>query len=213
MNTVFPSSRLGHVIRLAALICCMYLPIVAEAQYLEANPGRRVFVEDEILRLVPPAAGLGLGLLGVEADHGFKERLAVTATSGLFVVGSVYGLKHLVARERPDGSDLHSFPSGHAAIAFWGAEIVREEYGWGWGLGAYAVAGGVAALRLVHEQHWATDVLAGAAIGILGARIGYWLLPWEQRLFGWTSAAHQTVIAPTYSPRAGAVQLTFSRCF
>ena len=183
------------------------------AQYTSGTTGRTVFIEDEILRLVPPAAGLGLGLLGVEAEHPFKERLAATATSGIFVVGSVYALKYFVDRERPLGGRMDSFPSGHSAIAFWGAEIVREEYGWGWGIGAYAIAGGVAALRLYHDQHWPTDVLAGAAIGVLGARIGYWLLPWERRLFGWDQTSSQTVIQPTYSPRAGALQLTISKTF
>ena len=196
---------------------CVFVAIFSatrlDAQYRDGAAERTVFIEDEILRLVPPAAGLGLGLLGVEATHPFKERLAATATSGIFVVGSVYALKHFVDRERPLGDRMDSFPSGHAAVAFWGAEIVREEYGWGWGLGAYAVAGTVAALRLYHEQHWATDVLAGAAIGVLGARIGYWLLPWERRLFGWDQTPSQTLIHPTYSPHAGALQLTFSKTF
>ena len=75
------------------------------------------------------------------------------------------------------------------------------------------MAGGVAALRLYHNQHWPTDVLAGAAIGVLGARIGYWLLPWERRLFGWDQPSSRTVIHPTYSPRAGALQLTISKTF
>ena len=177
-----------------------------------ALPARGQYVADEVLRLVPPAAGLTLGALGVPAEHPFRERAAVMATSGIVVAGSVYLLKQGVQRERPNGQGMDSFPSGHTAIAFWGAEIVREEYGWGWGAGAYAVAGGVAALRLYHQEHWATDVLAGAAIGVLGARIGYWLLPWERRLFGWDESA-RTAIVPTYAPRPGAVQLTFSRFF
>lgn len=179
-----------------------------------ATPARaqQFYVADELLRLVPPAAGIALGEFGVPARHEFRERFAVMATSGLITVASTYGLKHMVVRERPDGSGFDSFPSGHASIAFWGAEIVREEYGWGWGAGAYAIATGVSALRLYHEKHWATDVLAGAGIGILSARIGYLLLPWERRIFGWDGTS-QAMVAPSYNPRAGAVQVTFSKSF
>lgn len=209
MNDAFRRKRIYGLF----LVILFFSTTLLHAQYTNGTAGRSFFIEDEILRLVPPAAGLGLGLLGVEASHPFKERFVATATSGFFVVGSVYALKHFVDRERPLGERMDSFPSGHAAIAFWGAEIVREEYGWGWGIGAYAVAGGVAALRLYHNQHWPTDVLAGAAIGVLGARIGYWLLPWERRLFRWDQQSSQTVIHPTYSPRAGALQLTISKTF
>lgn len=168
------------------------------------------FLADDLLRFVPAIAGLGLGEFGVEAEHPFVERLAVTATSGIAVIGSVYALKYLVHRERPYGQGMDSFPSGHTALAFWGAEIVREEYGWGWGIGAYTLATGVAILRVYHSQHWETDVLAGAAIGVLSARLGYLLLPWERRIFGWDAT---TTIAPSYNPRAGAVQLNISKYF
>ena len=179
---------------------------------LLAVPARGQYVLDDVLRWVTPAAGLTLGAIGVPAEHDIRDQILVMGTSGAVVLGSVYGLKHIVKRERPDGSDLKSFPSGHAAVAFWGAEVVREEYGWGWGAGAYALAAGVSVLRVYHQQHWETDVLAGAAIGILSARIGYWLLPWERRLFGWDEDDPSAVL-PTYNPQAGAVQLTFSRYF
>ena len=177
-----------------------------------ALPARGQYIVDDILRFVPPATGLTLGAMGVPAEHPFRERAAVMATSGAVVIGSVYAFKYLVPRERPDGSDMKSFPSGHSAIAFWGAEIVREEYGWAWGAGAYALATGVAALRIYHEKHWATDVLAGAAIGVLSARLGYLLLPWERHLFGWDIPDDLTVL-PTYAPHTGTVQLTVSKYF
>lgn len=68
-----------------------------------------------------------------------------------------------------------------------GAELVRMEYKDSsplYGIGAYTIACGVAFLRLYNERHWCNDVLAGAGIGILSARIGYWLLPFEKKLFG-----------------------------
>ena len=177
-----------------------------------AFPARAQYIADDVLRFVPPVAGLTLGAIGVPAEHPFRERAAGTATSGLAVIGSVYAFKALVHRERPDGSGMDSFPSGHSAIAFWGAEIVREEYGWGWGAGAYAIATGVGVLRVCHDRHWATDVLAGAAVGVLCARLGYLLLPWERHLFGWDIPDDLTIV-PTYAPHLGAVQLTVSKYF
>ena len=49
---------------------------------------------------------------------------------------------------------------------------------------AVTIACGVAFLRLYNERHWCNDILVGAGIGILSARIGYWLLPYERKLLG-----------------------------
>lgn len=82
--------------------------------------------------------------------------------------------------QRPDGSAFNSFPSGHTATAFVGAEVLRREY-WHvspWiGITGYAVAAGTGFLRMYNNRHWLTDVLAGAGIGILSVEIAYWLYP------------------------------------
>lgn len=77
-----------------------------------------------------------------------------------------YGLKYAIDEERPNGQD-GSFPSGHTAVTFAGAEFIRKEYGWQWGAPAYAAAAFVGWSRVATEDHWAHDVLAGAAIGVL----------------------------------------------
>lgn len=53
-----------------------------------------------------------------------------------------------------------------------GAELVRIEYGGWYGAGAYAVAAGVGFMRMYNGRHWLHDVVAGAGVGILSARIG-----------------------------------------
>ncbi|MBS0387081.1 MAG: phosphatase PAP2 family protein [Proteobacteria bacterium] len=75
-------------------------------------------------------------------------------------------LKFAVNENRPNGGD-HSFPSGHTAFAFTGAEFIRKEYGWRWGVPSYAVAGYVGWSRVAAREHYTHDVLAGALIGIL----------------------------------------------
>ena len=77
-----------------------------------------------------------------------------------------YGLKYTVDEERPNGED-GSFPSGHTAITFAGAEFIRKEYGWAWGTPAYAAASFVGWSRVESEDHWWHDVAVGALIGML----------------------------------------------
>jgi PAP2 superfamily len=80
---------------------------------------------------------------------------------------ATYGLKYSVQERRPNGEDDSSFPSGHTAISFAGAEFIRKEYGWRWGVPAYAAASFVGWSRVETKDHWWHDVAAGGAIGIL----------------------------------------------
>lgn len=137
---------------------------------------------DSYLRFLPEAMHLGLGLCGVEAEHGFFDRGIEAAWSYVSIAAIGYSMKYLIDSPRPNGLDNHSFPSGHACMAFAGAELVRMEYGNSWGAGAYAVAGGVAAMRLYNNEHWFSDLLFGAGTGILSAHIGGWLLDPTRKL-------------------------------
>ena len=140
---------------------------------------------DEYLRFVPMGAVYGLSLLGAEAKHGYVDRTLELGISFAALTTIGYGCKYLVHSPRPDGSSNNSFPSGHTATAFMGAELVRIEYGddspW-LAVGAYIVATAVGALRVYNNRHWVTDVVAGAGVGILSARIGYWMLPYTRRV-------------------------------
>jgi membrane-associated phospholipid phosphatase len=76
------------------------------------------------------------------------------------------------------GVDLHSwysFPSGHATTAFalfFGLSIILEAK-WAQFL-ALVLAAGVAFSRVYLSQHFLTDVVAGAVIGITGGYLGWW---------------------------------------
>ena len=80
------------------------------------------------------------------------------------------GVKLMVGRERPDGSNQASFPSGHASGTFATATVLQRHYGWKVGVPAYAVAGYVATSRLNEGKHYLSDVVFGAAVGILAGR-------------------------------------------
>ena len=169
---------------------------------------------ESVLRFVPLAADLLLDFSGAGAQHGFLDRGIAAGIGCAAVCATVEGLKYFVDEQRPDGSDFKSFPSGHSAIAFLGADLVRQEYGWGYGAAAYALATGVGAMRLCHERHWWWDVLAGAGIGIAGAQLGSALAPGCRRVldkvFGTAPAVS---LSPSYDPSSGALCGTLAIVF
>ncbi|MDE7101409.1 MAG: phosphatase PAP2 family protein [Bacteroidales bacterium] len=151
--------------------------------------GDHYFHADDYIQYLPAAAYLGLGAVGVKSKHTFKERFVAGATAHIVMAALTNGLKYSIREKRPDTRARNSFPSGHTALVFTGAELMRIEYGPWYGLAAYTVATSVAFLRMYNNRHWLNDVIAGAGIGILSARIGYWMLPLYQRWFHWDANA------------------------
>ncbi len=87
----------------------------------------------------------------------------------LSAVSWTYAIKITTQRTRPNG-DPHSFPSGHASTSFATAMVLQEHYGWKAGLPAFVAASYTAASRVAADQHWASDVVFGAVVGMAGAR-------------------------------------------
>lgn len=101
-----------------------------------------------------------------KASHlGMDLLRAQILTSGLTV-----GLKYSTRRERPDGSNAHSFPSGHASITFATATVIERHLGWRYSVLGYTIASYVAASRLHDNRHWLSDVVFGSAVGAIGGR-------------------------------------------
>jgi membrane-associated phospholipid phosphatase len=88
--------------------------------------------------------------------------------------GFVQGIKVIVRRERPDGSSGFSFPSGHATITMASATVLQQHLGWKAAVPTYAIAAYVAASRLHDNRHYASDVVAGATLGIIIGRSVTW---------------------------------------
>lgn len=74
--------------------------------------------------------------------------------------------KRLVNKERPDGSNRLSFPSGHTSSAFSGASFLAKRYGWDVGVPAYLAASFTGYSRVVADKHDWIDVGAGALLAI-----------------------------------------------
>lgn len=133
---------------------------------------------DDYMQYAPAAVMLGMKAMGVESRSSWSRMLASDAFSALIMSGVVNTLKRTTNVTRPDGSNNHSFPSGHTATAFMTATMLAKEYGHKspWiGIGAYSVASATGLMRMANNKHWLSDVMMGAGIGILSTEIGYWL--------------------------------------
>lgn len=133
---------------------------------------------DNYTQYAPGVAMLSLKALGVESRSSWGRMLVSDAFSALLMGGIVNTLKHNTRIVRPDGTNNHSFPSGHTATAFMTATMLNKEYGdkspW-IGIGGYTVAAGTGLMRMANNKHWLSDVLTGAGIGILSTEVGYFL--------------------------------------
>jgi membrane-associated phospholipid phosphatase len=94
----------------------------------------------------------------IELGSGLLRTLALTQ----LVVAPT---KVIVGRERPDGSNNLSFPSGHTANSVAIARFLHRSYGGRLGLPLYIFSCFVAAGRIQDDRHFLSDVIVGAAIG------------------------------------------------
>lgn len=131
---------------------------------------------DDYIQYAPIAAIYSMDALGIRAKHTIQYQTAVLLKSELLMTAIVTPLKRITHVIRPDSSAYTSFPSGHVAQAFLGAEMLRKEYGKDhpWiAVGGYVTATAVGALRMLNNKHWLPDVIAGAGIGILSVNVIY----------------------------------------
>lgn len=157
---------------------------------------------DDIAQYTPMVSVYALNAFGVEGKHRFGERTFILASSYILTAGTVLLLKNTAHQLRPDGSSYNSFPSGHTATAFVGAEFLWQEYKhkspW-YGIAGYAVAAGTGIFRMYNDRHWFSDVIMGAGIAMFYTKLVYWLHPHvTQKLFH-KKKETQAVVVPFYN--------------
>lgn len=100
--------------------------------------------------------------------------LAVAVAANVLNQGLTSTVKSVTDRERPDGSDTNSFPSGHSSSATLYATLAARNlqsidmgpnYRTTMEIGFGVIAGGTAWARVEGNVHFPADVLAGAALG------------------------------------------------
>ena len=143
-----------QILALTLILCLIFTGATAQSR-------KAVETSTDVAMFAPAAVGAGVALL-----KGDSKGLLQLGESLVTSVAVSYALKYTVKKERPDGSDAHSFPSNHTGFSFAGATFLQKRYGWKWGLPAYLVSGYVAWGRVYAKRHDVWDVLAGAAIGV-----------------------------------------------
>lgn len=153
--------------RILTLIFILFVCLSGKAQEVEISGSRKaVRTSGDVLAFVTPVASLTTVLV-LQDWKGLKQG----ALAGVSTIGMTYALKYLIKKERPDGSDKHSFPSMHTSVSFTGAAFIQRRYGWKWGIPAYAIASYVGWSRTYAKKHDWWDVVAGAALGAGSAYI------------------------------------------
>jgi membrane-associated phospholipid phosphatase len=178
---------------------------------LETKPNLKHHFEDN-LRHLPTASAFFMQAVGIEGKHNFIGKATVYALATTIANQSVDRLKSVSRVLRPDGSDRRSFPSGHTTTAFVAAEFLRQEYKdvspW-IGIAGYTTAAATGALRIYHNKHWLTDVVAGAGVGILSTNLAYFVysrspIPRSKRL-----QRYNFRVLPVYSQKSLGIGLHY----
>jgi hypothetical protein len=134
---------------------------------------RDFFKPGEILGATPTLLGVSgtIYLVGLFRDDSKISHIGMDLLEALTVNAAITeSLKHLTHRERPDGSDNFSFPSGHASGTFAFATAFERHLGWKGAVPAYILASYVAMSRLPANAHWLSDVVFGSTVGIIAGR-------------------------------------------
>ena len=127
-----------------------------------------------------PAAIITTGLLA--GDSRITRAGGRLAASVILSTAAFETLKLVSGRSRPDAGDgawafapfsgRGSFPSGHSAVAFALATSLSHELHHPVATVAlYAAATGTAWSRVYNNRHWGSDVVFGAALGIVTAQV------------------------------------------
>lgn len=131
----------------------------------------------DILQYSPVAIMAAVKLAGVQGRSDWPRMLTADMMACALTVSVTRLGKNTFGRERPDGSTRNSYPSGHTATAFMCAQMLHKEYGetvspW-ISVGGYTIASTAGVFRVIANRHWCSDVICGAAIGILATELSY----------------------------------------
>jgi membrane-associated phospholipid phosphatase len=146
--------------RRTALAIVPFLCLAAGA-HAQVVAGKDRF--SDLMRIGLPVAAAAV-TLAKDDGEGFQQLAYSMALSA----GSTELLKHGISSKRPDGTP-HGFPSGHVSIAFTAATYMHQRYSLQWALPMYALATATAYQRVHTHNHYAKDVIGGAAVGVVSA--------------------------------------------
>src|SRR5437868_13530267 len=183
-----------------AAVAPIDMQVADRLQYPAAQENRFLRTSATGFRLLgdPGSVVTGLGIYAVGRIDGQRrvQALGLHGVESMLLASSLAtGIKLMAGRQRPfadindpynfqlwrgfQGDQYRSFPSGHTVAAFAFASTLTLETQFWWphaafyiGTVFYGGAGLVGASRIYNNMHWASDVMAGAAIGtIIGLKV------------------------------------------
>lgn len=111
------------------------------------------------------ALSVALYTHGLLTDNYTTYEFGKTLTQALVLTGiTTVGLKLAAWNHSPNG-EMFGWPSGHTSSTITVASVVHEYYGLGAAAPLYALTGLVMYERMITGEHWASDVIFGAALG------------------------------------------------
>ncbi len=155
---------------------------------------------DDFLQYVPILTMYTADLFKVESKNDVFTQTKILLISAIATNAVTFGLKHAIGETRPNERDDLSFPSGHTSNAFMMATILFHEFKETKPVLAYSgfvFASATGALRVLNNEHWVSDVLVGAGIGIIVTDLVYRFEP----LKNWNPFKNDkisTIISPSY---------------
>ena len=134
----------------------------------------------------------------------------IVAAGGSVVINAAFTevMKHTIKEVRPDRSANNSFPSRHTSWAYTASTVLSNElyrYSPWWSMGAHAVASAVGTQRILAKRHWASDVISGAATGIISTELAYFISRKIYRMPSPWSSSPACEFRPTLSLASEAV--------
>ena len=168
----------------ASFASAVHTQDAAVAQWVSTRGSSKYAAVGDVIgtRWVQGGFAVGLWAAGELIDHPklrhIGSDLMRAQVISLLLTSTV---KWAVGRERPNG-ETYSFPSGHTSAVFTTAAVLQKHCGWKVGVAAYAVAGFVGWSRVRSSDHWMSDVVMGAAVGMIAARavvsthLGRWVI-------------------------------------
>ena len=179
--------------------------------------GNRISDIGSIYTVIPVVAGIYS--LGIWKDNPKARETGVLSAQALLdslIVVEI--LKPIAGRNRPEVIKDHgnffrggrSFPSGHAMESWAFASVVSHQYNdikWV-PFVAYGLAASVSCARFAAQKHYASDIVAGGAMGWF---IGRFVYRTHQDHFLHKHAWAEPLITPQFQPSSGtyAINLTF----
>lgn len=179
---------------------------------LIVTPGKFETRIDDQLRYGPVLMVYGLNAVGINGKNNFGERTIILSKIFLLQHVMTTAMKRGFAIERPNGGG-YSLPSSHTARAFATATFMHHEYKdvspW-YSVAGYTFAAATGALRVVNNHHWLPDVLVGAGVGILSAKLVY--LTHQHSLTRWMNRSkkkkNNLMVTPVYSGKTPGIYMS-----